>query len=145
MKVFLGADHRGFVQKAKLLEWLAARQIDHQDLGTTTPTTEDDYNTFAIAVAKAVLESPDHFGVLLCGSGIGMSIQANRFKGIRAALCHHPDTARSTREHNAANILCLAADQTTTDPTAILDAFLSTQPLNLDRYIRRNQILDEAT
>ena len=142
--IYIGADHRGFGLKTQIIQWLTKQHIEFQDFGTNSPTTEDDYNDFAIPVSKAVLENPDSFGILICGSAQGMCIQANRFRGIRAAFCHSATEAVETREHNNANILCLSANQSQANSRETISAFQNTEFLNLDRYIRRNHKLDEA-
>lgn len=146
MKVYVGADHRGYELKDQVIGWLKNRGIEHYDLGADELIPEDDFNDYAVMVAKDVLANPDSFGVLLCGSAQGVCMQANRFKGIRAAFCHNAAEARETREHNDANVLCIAADENQDQYVyeQILDTFLSTAFLGYDRYVRRNKKLDEA-
>lgn len=144
MHIYLGADHRGYQLKSNIINWLTNQQISYTDFGATEYNAEDDYNDFAILVAQAVAQnSEEAFGILLCGSGQGMCMQANRFKGVRAALCHTAGDATETREHNNANILCISADNSREHFSEIIDTFLSTQPLPDERYRRRNQKLDE--
>jgi ribose 5-phosphate isomerase B len=143
MRIYLGADHRGFEQKNHIKNWLQSRNYEYYDLGADSLIPEDDYNDYAVMVAKSVLENPGSFGVLLCGSANGVAMQANRFKGIRAALIHSREEAETTRQHNNANIICLPSDQYIGDHTDILDTFISTAFLEYDRYIRRNKKLDE--
>ena len=143
MKIFLGADHRGFAQKQQLLSFLQ-QYGEVIDLGPHEYNEEDDYNDSAKAVAKSVLENPDSFGILLCGSAFGVCIQANRFKGIRAIDPHTPELAARGREHNNANILCLATELLTPEiAEQIAATFLNTNFIQEPRYIRRNQKLDE--
>ena len=145
MKVYLGADHRGFELKNQIMGQLKNRGIDAVDLGAHELLPEDDYNDYAVAVCQAVLSTPDSYGILLCSSAQGMCMQANRFKGIRAAFCHDPAEAKLSREHNDANVICISSDSRNVDSCGeILETFLHTEFLNLDRYIRRNQKLDEA-
>lgn len=143
MHIYLGADHRGYQLKKEVIDWLTDQQIAYTDFGATKYDAEDDYNDFAKQVAKAVSENPDSFGILLCGSGQGMCMQANRHKSIRAALCNNAAEAIETREHNDANILCISADNARDHFTEIIDSFLSTQPLPDEKYKRRCQKLDE--
>jgi len=145
MKVFIGADHRGFNLKGQIIEWLKARDIEFNDLGAYELISEDDYNDYAVMVAREVLATPDSYGVLLCGSAQGVCMQANRFKGIRAAFCHNTAEAKIVREHNNANILCIAADESKDGCGDVLEAFLMTGFLGLERYERRNRKLDEAS
>lgn len=106
MKIFAGSDHAGLPLKKKLVEKLSELDQEPIDLGTDQETSCD-YPDFAHAVARKVTDNPGTVGLLVCGSGIGMSIAANRHPGIRAALCHDPLDARLCREHNDANILVL--------------------------------------
>ena len=145
MHIYLGADHRGFQLKNDVINWLTGQQIPYTDCGATEYNAEDDYNDFAKAVAKAVLESDeaDTFGVLLCGSGQGMCMQANRYKGIRAALCGSASEAYETRGHNDSNVLCISADNSRDHYTEILDTFFDAKPLPDEKYQRRCKKLDE--
>ena len=108
MKYFIGTDHAGFEVKPFVIEYLKKRGIEVEDLGCYSNESVD-YPDFAHKVAKAVLENPGSKGILICGSGIGMSLAANKHKGIRAALCHDYYTAEMARRHNDANILCFGA------------------------------------
>ncbi|MBQ6130241.1 RpiB/LacA/LacB family sugar-phosphate isomerase [Candidatus Saccharibacteria bacterium] len=144
--VFIAADHRGFELKNRLL----ALYPDFTDLGPKAYNPDDDYNDAALAVSRNVLETPDSFGVLICGSAIGVSIQANRFKKVRAAVCSCPESAKLSRLHNNANILCLSADRVKTDADFTkardtLGAFLTTAFSNEPRHLRRINRLDEET
>ena len=142
MKIFLGSDHRGFELKSEIAQFLSAIHIEVIDCGPYDFDAEDDFNDAAKAVAKGVSADKDSFGILTCGSAQGVAMQANRFKKIRAAICHSADEARETRLHNDANILCLAADSHPNYAT-IIEAFLSTPPLTEDKYLRRIKKLDE--
>jgi len=105
MKFYIGTDHAGIELKDWTVELLRSKGHEVEDFG---PYTKDrvDYPDYAHKVATAVLEDKDSQGILICGSGIGMSMAANRHAGIRAALCHDAYTAMVAREHNDANILC---------------------------------------
>lgn len=111
MKIAIGSDHAGFSLKEELKTILVQRSIEVIDVGTDT-TTSVDYPDFGVAVARKVLSGTADRGILVCGSGIGMSIVANRFRGIRAALCLDTETARLSRLHNDANIIVLAGRKT---------------------------------
>ncbi len=108
MAVAIAADHAGFELKSALKEDLAAMGYSVLDLGTGGPEAVD-YPDFAQALVEALQQGQAARGVLVCGSGIGMSIAANRHPGIRAALCHNADAARLARQHNDANVLVLGA------------------------------------
>lgn len=104
-KIILGSDHGGFNLKTKILEFLTQKGFETEDLGCYN-SESCDYPLIAQKVAQKVLETQDR-AILICGTGIGMSIAANRFKGIRASHCTDTYTAKMTRLHNDSNILCL--------------------------------------
>ena len=135
--IAIGSDHAGFDLKAKLVEALKTSGYEVLDLGTQDATTSVDYPDFGKAVAEAVAAGKADGGVAVCGTGIGISIAANRVAGVRAALCHDETTARLCREHNDANVLALGAriigEVVAKD---CLDAFLSTEFAG-DRHVRR--------
>ena len=108
MMIYFVTDHAGFEIKPFVIEYLQKRGIEVEDLGTYSSDSVD-YPDFAHKVAKAVKNNPGSMGILICGSGIGMSLAANKHKGIRAALCHDYYTAAMARRHNNANILCFGA------------------------------------
>ncbi len=105
MKFYVATDHAGIVLKDITVEMLRAKGHEVEDLG---PFSKDrvDYPDYAVKVSESVLNDPEAHGILICGSGIGMSMAANRFHGIRAALCHDAYTATVARGHNDANVLC---------------------------------------
>ncbi len=109
MKIAVASDHRGFSVKDKILSQLAQLNHETQDFG---PSSADvcDYPDFGAKAARAVSDGLVDRAILICGSGIGMCIVANKFKGVRAALCHDDLTAEMSRRHNDANVLCLSAD-----------------------------------
>src|SRR5262249_42960267 len=106
MRIALGCDHRGFTYKADLIRALAEDGHDVEDLGTHS-TDPADYPDYARLVGVAVRDGPAEAGILICGSGAGVSIAANKIRGVRAALCHDHFTARQSREDDDANVLCL--------------------------------------
>lgn len=106
MKIALGSDHGGYELKEEIKRYLEEAKIDYKDFGTFS-TESVDYPDIAIPVAEAVSEDEYERGILICGTGIGMSITANKFKGVRAALCHDIFSARATREHNDSNLLTM--------------------------------------
>lgn len=108
MKIAIGADHGGFELKQQLIDVVTT--LGHQIVDVGCHSLESvDYPGFAEAVCAMIVESQVDFGILVCGTGIGMSIAANRHRKVRAALCHDEYTARMSREHNDANVLCLGA------------------------------------
>ncbi len=108
MKFFVASDHAGFELKRYVVEHLKQMGHNVEDLGPKD-SHRVDYPDFAKILCENVLKEDKNFGILICGSGIGMSIAANRYKGIRAALCHEPYSAAMSRAHNDANVLCLGA------------------------------------
>jgi ribose 5-phosphate isomerase B len=109
MKIAIGADHRGFNAKTHIKSVLQELGHGIEDFGTDS-TKPMDYPDPAAAAARAVQEQKCELGILFCGTGIGMSVTANKIHGIRAALCHDELTAEMARRHNNANVLCLPAD-----------------------------------
>jgi ribose 5-phosphate isomerase B len=136
VKVALGADHAGFALKAEVARYLAERGISFEDFGTESAESVD-YPDFADAVATRVAAGSFDVGILICGTGVGMAIAANKIAGIRAAPICDVETARLSREHNDANVLALGARVTPTDRAlAIVGAFLET-PFAGGRHVRR--------
>lgn len=105
-KIAIGSDHGGIILKGKIVEFLEAKGYAVEDVGTNS-TDSCDYPVFAKAVGNKVVSKEADKGILVCGSGIGVSIVANKIKGIRAALCHESHSAMLSRLHNDANVLCL--------------------------------------
>lgn len=136
--IYLGCDHGGFALKEAIRAHLAKQGLAVTDCGNTVFDSEDDFTTYVTPVVKGVLNDENNRGILVCGSGIGVSIAANHHVGIRAALVHSVDYARLAREHNNANILCLGGrfvEEATA--LAMVDTFLKT-PMNSDpKYQRR--------
>lgn len=109
MRVAVAADHAGFHLKRPILEWLAAHGIAYLDLGAYSFQQEDDYPDYARTLAEAVLGGRCDLGIMICGTGQGSCMALNKFPGIRAAACADCYSARYSREHNDANVLCLGA------------------------------------
>ena len=109
MKIAIGSDHRGYEAKERIKALLMDMGLEIQDLGVHAKQAAD-YPDTGLAVAEQVTHGDAERGILFCGSGIGMSITANKVAGVRAALCHDELTAQMARRHNDANVLCLAAD-----------------------------------
>ncbi|MCC6537565.1 MAG: ribose 5-phosphate isomerase B [Bryobacterales bacterium] len=127
MRIAIASDHAGFALKEQLREKLAAEGHDVQDYGTTN-TESTDYPDYASLVAHEVAGGRADRGVLVCSTGIGMSIAANKVEGVRAALVMNEDAARLTREHNDANVIALAARYTDAAQAApLVDTFLNTE------------------
>ncbi|MGD9677959.1 MAG: ribose 5-phosphate isomerase B [Vulcanibacillus sp.] len=111
MKVAIASDHGGYELKEQIKTIMDEMNIDYQDLGTNSNDSVD-YPDYIVPVTKKVLSKEVDRGILICGTGVGMSIAANKVKGIRAALVHDSFTARATRQHNDSNVLCLGGRNT---------------------------------
>ena len=107
MKVYIGADHRGYAMKGKVIKILEGLEIDVVDVGTHDSEQSSDYPKYAYKVAAGVAQSKTDRGILICMSGIGQSIAANKVRGAYAALCYNVESAKSSRVHNNANVLVL--------------------------------------
>jgi ribose 5-phosphate isomerase B len=108
MKIALGSDHGGFILKNQIIKHLESKNIEIKDFGTHTEESCD-YSDYALEVSRQVVMEKFDLGILICGTGIGIGIAANKVPGIRAALCSDTFSAHSSREHNNANILTLGA------------------------------------
>lgn len=149
MKIYLGADHNGFHLKEKIFAYLVKRGHTVQEVGQSELDPNDDFPEFAQAAAIKVIGDTDKDprAILICGSGQGMSIAANRFRGIRASVIWDADEARMTRNDNDSNVLCLPARVLENDEAEwkdIVDTWLSTPFANAPRYRRRNAQIDEV-
>jgi len=144
MTIFVGADHRGFELKNKLMEYLQENNIRIEDLGNYELDPLDDYPDFAQKVAQAVLQNPQEFlGLVLCGSGAGVCITVNRFSGIRCAVGFSEEQVAHARENDHINVLALAADYYDLEKAKkLIDTFINSVPKTEDKYIRRLQKLD---
>ena len=144
MNIYVGADYRGFSKKQAVLHFLANSDFEVTDEGAYDYSEGDDFNDPAIRVAKAVREDYGSMGILICDSAHGVTMQANRFKGVRAAHCENPESAKLAREHDDANVLCLSAHFMDEEKMQqIIETFLKTNFENLERRVRRINRLDE--
>ena len=141
--IALASDHAGFELKEAIKKHLEARGLEYKDYGTYS-SASCDYPVYGRAVAKAVAAGECELGILICGTGIGISITANKVPGVRAALCSDCFSAAATREHNNANILALGA-RVLGEGLAlkIVDTFLDTPFSNDERHIRRISMIEE--
>lgn len=148
MKIYLGSDHMGFHLKEKVFAYLSKRGYDVEDVGDKELDPQDDFPEFAQLAALKILgdEKGDARAILLCGGGQGMSMAANRFRGIRAAVIWDALEAKMTRNDNDCNVLCLPSRVLEDDDALwqdIIDTWMQTPFANAARYIRRNRQLDE--
>jgi len=144
MKIALGVDHAAFVYKEAMRQTIEAMGHEVLDLGTHSDASVD-YPNYALAVARAVRHGEAELGVFLCGTGIGGMIAANKVPGIRAALCHEAFTARLSREHNNANVLCIGARVVGLSlAEEIVRTWLTTPWSGDARHARRLQLIADA-
>lgn len=142
MKIAMASDHAGFRLKEALKTFLAEKGHTVTDFGTDNETSVD-YPDFGIKAARAVANGACETGILVCYTGIGMSIIANKVKGIRAALCHNQLTVEMSRRHNNANVLCLGARIVPEELAKELAELWLSTPFEGDRHLRRtNKIAD---
>lgn len=142
MKIAIGCDHGGFVLKQSVLDCLLARGIEIVDCGTNSEDSVD-YPVFGEKVARLVASGECDKGIVMCGTGIGISIAANKVKGIRCALCHNEYTAKMTAMHNNSNILAMGGRVVTPEEAvAIVSIWLDT-PFEGGRHVKRVDMFAE--
>ena len=138
MKVYIGTDHRGFALKEKMKIWLTDWKYEFSDLGAYELDPKDDYPLYAEKVGVLVGKEEEARGVLLCGSGVGVDVVANKLDGVRAAVGKNPDQVRAGRKDDNMNILVIAADYTKEDEARqMLKVFLETKFAKEKRFVRR--------
>jgi len=136
VKIVVGSDHAGFELKQIIIEHLSERNMNYEDFGTNCLDSVD-YPDYAKKVAEEVNSKELIMGILVCGSGQGMAMTANRFKNVRAAICHNSDVAKVTRQHNDANVLCLGSRFIDiSEAIKCVDVFLSTD-FEGERHLKR--------
>ena len=135
--IALGSDHGGFALKQEVIKYLEENRIEYRDFGCYSENSCD-YPEYAEKVAHAVVSGGFEKGILICGTGIGISIAANKVKGIRCALCHDCFSAKATREHNDANVLAMGGRIVGPGlALEIVDIFLHTEFSHDERHMRR--------
>lgn len=145
MRLAVAADHAGFELKLRVIPWLESLGHEVSDLGAHALEPDDDYPDFAAAVARSVTAKQAERGVLICGSGVGACITANKIKGIRACLCHDTYSARQGVEHDAMNIICIGGRIIGLDQAKeVLNAFIEANFLPEPRFQRRLDKLNEV-
>lgn len=136
--IYIGADHRGFELKEYLRNHLIREGLELVDVGASTYESGDDYVDYATLVAKGVLESDKNWGIVICGSGVGVDIVANKFDGIRCALVMDVARSKQSREHEDVNMISLASDVINPEEALrVVKTFLETQFSNEERHKRR--------
>ena len=138
MKVAIGADHAGFELKGEIVRWLKSEGHQVNDTGAHNYDPDDDYPDFAIAVANSLRSGDSERGIVICGSGVGASITANKVKGIRACLCHDTYSARQGVEHDNMNVVCIGGRIIGIElAKVVLEAFLGANFIPEPRFQRR--------
>jgi len=141
--IYIAADHAGFNLKEELKKYLEELEYEYEDLGNKVLKLEDDYPDFALKLAKKVIETNEK-GILICATGFGMAMAANKIKGIRAAVCWDDFTALQSREHNNANVLCLGSKIIDLETAKkIVRTWLETDFSNDERHVRRLEKIEE--
>jgi len=138
MSYYISSDHGGYKLKQEIIEYLKQKNINIEDLGPFEHDPNDDYVDYAVLLCQKIQQNKDSLGILICRSGIGMCITANKFKGVYAGLCFTPQHAKSGREHNNINVLCLDSDYSDHQEVfKIVDQFISTSTSLEERHVRR--------
>lgn len=141
--IALGSDHGGFGLKTEIIKHLEERGLEYKDYGCYN-TDSCDYPIFGKAAAKAVANGECEKGIVVCTTGIGISIAANKVSGVRCALCTSTELAKMTRLHNNANMLALGASAVSTElAMQIVDTFLDTEFSNEERHVRRVELIEK--
>jgi ribose 5-phosphate isomerase B len=141
--IAIGCDHGGVELKKSIIEHLKERNIECVDVGCNS-NESCDYPVYAQKVTQLVTNGECDLGILICGTGIGMSMAANKVKGIRAALCHDCFSAEATKQHNNANVLCMGARVIGAGLACkIADIFIDTDFSNDERHVRRVNMLEQ--
>lgn len=136
MKVGIASDHRGFNKKVKLKKYLEKKGLEVFDFGTDS-TESCDFPDYSNPLCDALIKEEINFGILICGTGIGMSIAANKRKGIYCGKVDSIKDARLTKEHNHANVIAISADKYMFQIKDMIDAYLEAKNLNDEKYLRR--------
>lgn len=140
MKIIIGADHGGFQLKEEIKLHLQKKNFMVEDIGNLIYDAKDDYPDFAIAVANSISTGKGEKGIVVCGSGVGASIAANKIKGVRAAVCHDLYSAAQGVEHDDMNVLCLGGRIIDAEfALKLVDAFVTAKFSGEERHVRRLQ------
>ncbi len=143
MKIVIAADHGGYDIKEAIIAKLSSKGFELEDLGTDNGETSVDYPVFAKALCKKLQNGEAELGILCCGTGIGMSMTANKQKGIRAAVLSDAFSAEMTRRHNNANVLCLGGRVLSAEQAVALAELFVTTPFEGGRHQRRIDMMED--
>lgn len=136
MKIFIGADYRGIEMKQRIMKSL--QEDGFEVIDTVTPNTEeDDFTDFAFEVGENVVKTENALGVLICSSGIGMSIAANKVKGVRCARIVSEEDAMKAKNHNGANVIAISSENSFDNLINMINVFISTKNVDIERRLRR--------
>ena len=142
MKLYIAADHLGIDVKNELVNYLKSNEISALEIDVENKEL-DDYTDFAFRLCELVRQEENSLGILICGNGIGMSIAANKVKGIRCVRAVNTDDAFKGKNHNGANVLAIVANLDINIIKEIVDTFISTKPATIERYLKRiNKIIN---
>lgn len=136
-RIYIGSDHRGFNLKQNIIQFLQSQNIEVIDCGNSVYDPEDDYPDYASEVARQVVADEKSLGIVICGTGVGVNITANKITGARAALLDSIETTAIARAHNHINILALSSALPVESIPDIVGTFIETEPSYQDRHIRR--------
>ncbi len=144
MKIFIGCDHRGLDLKIKLTKYLKENGLIVEDIGIENSPL-DDYPEFAFKLGELVVDNPLSLGILICGSGVGMSIAANKVKGIRCVRAVSVDDAFKGKNHNGCNVIAIGSEVTTDLNLVkeIIDTFINTKSASEERHLKRVKAISE--
>ena len=142
LKIYIGSDHRGVELKEKVIKYLKENELNVEDIGLEN-SPADDYPKFAFKLGEMVRDTKDSLGILICGSGVGMSIAANKVKGIRCVRAVSVDDAFKGKNHNGANVIALGSEVTTDFNLVkeIIDTFITTKAPCEERHLKRVQAI----
>ncbi|HMF57902.1 MAG TPA: ribose 5-phosphate isomerase B [Pyrinomonadaceae bacterium] len=144
MRIAIGADHGGYPLNERVIEVLRASGHEITDFGTHDGSRPDDYPDYALAVGQSVQSAQAEIGIIICGSGVGASVAANKMKGVRAAMCGDTYSAHQSREHDDCNVLCLGARVTGVElALEIVRAFVAARFTGEERHRRRLAKVEE--
>ncbi len=142
--IYIGADHRGYNLKEKISRWLFDWEYEFTDMGATYLDPTDDYTTYAEKVASIVAKEEDSKGILVCGSGVGVDVVANKFDGVRSSIGKNPDQVKAGRNDDDMNVLVLAADFTRDDEAKLMvKVFIETKFSGKARYEKRIEEIEK--
>ena len=136
--IYIGADHRGYKLKEKINQWLFENNLEFYDVGANKFDPYDDYTKYASEVASLVADDNEHKGILLCGSGVGVDVVANKFDGVRSSIGKSPEQIKAGRNDDDMNVLVVAADYTKDDEAIeMVKEFLNTEFSKEEKYLNR--------